>query len=69
LFKFESFENRASRLSASLGVGTIKDKALAPALAGFIREGVRFAFSAGIEGTEESIYAGDRLLFLLPLSK
>ena len=57
------------RLSASLGVGTIKDKTLAPALVGFVREGIRFAFSTENEGIEDSVFPGERLTFLLPLSK
>ena len=62
--KFEAIENRAARLSASLGVGTIRDKTLAPALVGFVREGLRYAFSTDIEGSEETLLLGERLSFL-----
>jgi cohesin complex subunit SA-1/2 len=68
-FQFEAIELRAMRLSASLGVGSIKDKTLAPALVGFVREGLRFAFSTELEGTAGTVLPGDRLRFLLPLSK
>lgn len=69
LFQFEAIENRAARLSASLGVGSIRDKTLAPALVGFVREGIRFSFSTATEGSDEAVLPGDRLTFLLPLSK
>lgn len=67
--KFEAIENRAMRLSSSLGVGTIRNNVLASALVGFIREGIRYAFSTAPEGTDEEVSLGDRLTFLLPLSK
>lgn len=62
-------QNQASRLSASLGVGKIKDKKLAAALFGFVREGVRFAFSIDDPRSDEDLPLGCRLAFLLILSK
>jgi hypothetical protein len=56
-------------LSASLGVGKLSDKNLVPALLGFVREGVRFAFSTKEPGDEEELPLGSRLSFLLILSK
>jgi len=62
-------QNQASRLSASLGVGKIKKKELSAALFGFVREGVRFAFSTDEPGSEEEAPLGCRLPFLSILSK
>lgn len=62
-------ESIAVRLSASLGVGNISDKSLVPPLAGFVCEGIRFAFSNGADKGDEAVLLGERLTFLIPLSK
>jgi len=67
--KFELIEHQAKRLSASLGVGKLSDKSLKPALLGFVREGVRFAFSTDDPSGEENLFLGARLPFLNLLSK
>ena len=69
--QFELIQNQASRLSASLGVGKIRDKVLSPALLGFVQvqEGVRFAFSTEEAGSDEPLPLGCRLSFLHIISK
>ena len=46
---FQALINQARRFSMSLGVNKLSDKKLSPALLGFIREGIRFSFSASDE--------------------
>jgi cohesin complex subunit SA-1/2 len=65
---FETMEQLATRLSSSLGVGKINDTKVVQALRGFIREGVRFAFSTEVLNDEE-LPVGSRLSFLRILSK
>ena len=44
--QFAALEQRAAQFSQSLGVfGNLSDSKLAPALDGFVREGLRFSFS------------------------
>jgi hypothetical protein len=71
LLQFELIEQQATRLSASLGVAQFKrsDTKLAKPLLGFIREGVRYAFSTDVPSDEEPLMPGGRLTFLLLLSK
>jgi hypothetical protein len=59
----------AVRLSASLGVGNISDRNLLPALAAFVCEGIRYAFSTTGDMGGDPVFLGDRLTFLRPLSK
>jgi len=61
---FQDLANQAHRFSMSLGVNKLSDKKLSPALLGFIREGVRFSFSAS-----DDLVIGSRLSFLSVLSK
>ena len=61
---FKGIEHKAARLAASLGVGKLTDAKLQPALFGFIREGMRFAFS-----NDDDMLLGSRLSFLLLLLK
>ena len=65
--RFEVMEHQASRLSASLGVGKLSGKISSKALYGFVREGVRFAFST--DELDEDPPVGERLAFLRLLSK
>lgn len=68
--QFAGLEHRASQFSQTLGVfGKLSSKNLAPALNGFIREGVRFAFSNLDANGEDTLVLGSRLSFLLVLSK
>ena len=67
--KFVLLENLAARLSQSLGVGKLNDKRLEKPFPGFIREGVRFAFSSNTPDGEEDFLPGGRLLFLRLISK
>ena len=67
--QFQALENRTHRLSSSLGVGKIKDSSLANGVLGFIREGIRFAFSRSEIGSDEPLFLGARLPFLRLLSK
>jgi len=62
-------ENQAQRLSASLGVGKLSGRHLASALLGFVKEGVRFAFSTKEPGYEEELPLGAQLPFLRILTK
>ena len=64
---FEDLEGLAKRLSAALGVGRIKDEKVKRALRGFLREGIRFAFST--DSPEGECPVGSRLAFLRVLSK
>lgn len=59
----------ATRFSASLGVGRLKDESMVAALFGFLREGVRFAFSTKNDASTEELPLGCRLLFLNLISK
>ena len=67
--KFDSLVTMAARFASSLGVGKIRDKLLNPALLGFVREGVRFAFSTDVKGSDEPLPLGCRLVFLSILTK
>mmetsp|Transcript_24504 Transcript_24504/g.36303 ORF Transcript_24504/g.36303 Transcript_24504/m.36303 type:complete len:1119 (+) Transcript_24504:1970-5326(+) len=67
--QFESLEHQASRFSQSLGVTRLSDAKLAPALVGFLREGLRYAFSNDDGDTEDELILGSRLSFLSVLSK
>eukprot|EP00977_Amphora_coffeiformis_P014558 scaffold4097_cov166-Amphora_coffeaeformis.AAC.15 len=66
---FQALEIQTHRLSNSLGVGKIKDSSLANGVLGFIREGIRFAFSRNEVGSDEPLFLGARLPFLRLLSK
>jgi len=57
------------KFSMSLGVRKVNDKVLSPALLGFIREGIRFAFSNTNDEGEEELIVGSRLSFLTLMSK
>jgi len=52
----------------SLGVGKLSDPRLSPALQGFLKEGIRFAFSTTDNGQDELVL-GSRLSFLAIMSK
>lgn len=67
--QFELLVLQASRLSASLGVGKLTDPKLKPSVLGFVREGVRIAFSTDVAGYEEDLPLGARLPFLHLMSK
>ena len=67
--QFEFIQNQATKLAASLGVAKIRDELLARALLGFVREGIRFAFSTEEEGSDEDLPLGCRLPFLRILNK
>jgi cohesin complex subunit SA-1/2 len=64
LEKFDALVTLASKFSSALGVGKIRDKVLNAALLGFVREGVRFAFSTQMNGSDEPLPLGCRLVFL-----
>jgi cohesin complex subunit SA-1/2 len=66
---FDSLMNLAARLSSTLGVGKIRDKVLNTSILGFVVEGVRFAFSTNVSGSDEALPLGCRLPFLTVLSK
>ena len=53
--KFKCLEQQAARLSMSLGVGKLSDSKLSPALQGFLKEGIRFAFSTSDAGQDELV--------------
>ena len=57
--------------SQTLGAfGKLSNKSvLGPALSGFMREGMRYAFSNHVEGEDDDTCLGDRLSFLLLLGK
>jgi hypothetical protein len=67
--QFQALQTQAQRLSASLGVGKLSDPILANALLGFVREGIRFAFSRDVPGSDEVLFLGARLPFLRILAK
>lgn len=66
--KFHAAELLASRLSMTLGVGTISDNRLSQALLNFMQEGIRFSFE-GDANVEDDLLLGSRLPFLTILSK
>lgn len=67
--QFHELEQQAWKLSQSLGVGKLS-KQLAPALLGFVQEGIRFAFSDSDGADDEDEWAlGTRLSFLKILVK
>jgi hypothetical protein len=66
---FQSFEQRASRLSQCLGVGKLSDARLKPSILSFMQEGVRFAFEGTTRDVEDDLVLGSRLPFLTILSK
>jgi len=66
--QFGNLEFQASRFSASLGVGKLSDPNLESAIVGFIKEGIRFAFSRTDSGDDELLLGG-RLSFLSIISK
>ena len=63
--QFGHLEQLASRLSQSLGVGKL-DQKLTPALIGFVKEGIRFAFSTD---DDDGLVLGSRLNFLFLVGK
>lgn len=67
--QFEFIQSQASKLASSLGVAKIRDERLARALLGFVREGIRFAFSTEEDGSDEDLPLGCRLPFLRILTK
>ncbi|EJK58196.1 hypothetical protein THAOC_21703 [Thalassiosira oceanica] len=69
--QFGLLEQRASVFSQALGAfGKLSNKSvLGPALSGFMREGMRYAFSNHAEEEDEDSCLGDRLSFLLLLGK
>merc|ERR1719215_34796 len=72
-------EQQAARYSATLGVGVIKDARVKNAIVGFMREGMRFAFSLDQhrhksqdkdnEDGYDDLLLGGRLSFLRVLGK
>ena len=66
--QLQFLEQRASRLSSSLGSGKISNKQLTQKLPGFMLEGIRYSFE-GNAGAEDEVKPGARLLFLKVLSK
>ena len=52
----------------SLGVGKLSDPKLSPALQGFLKEGIRFAFSTS-DDDDDDLVLGGRLSFLSIMSK
>lgn len=64
--QFQLLEQQAARLSSTLGVGKLTDKKLASSLLGFLRNGIKFAFSSDDDG---ELVLGSRLSFLSILSK
>jgi len=68
--QFEALELQAARLSQTLGVGKLSDPKLLPALFGFVREGIRYAFSNSDGSNEDLVLVlGSRLSFLSVLGK
>lgn len=65
---FHAAEQLASRLSMTLGVGTISDNRLSQALLNFMQEGIRFSFE-GDANVDDDLLLGTRLPFLTILSK
>jgi len=63
-FQFHMLEQQAARLSSSLGVGKLSDPKLIPSLLGFLRNGIKFAFSH-----DDETVLGGRLNFLSICSK
>jgi hypothetical protein len=68
ILKFGALESLAQRLASTLGVGKIKNADLKNGLLGFVREGIRFAFSLDSPNSEE-LFLGARLPFLRLLAK
>ena len=67
--QYSALERQAARLSQTLGVGKVTDARLVPALLGFVREGVRFAFSHNDDEDDYEWGVGVRLSFLHLLGK
>ncbi len=66
---FKALTDQANRLSNSLGVGKLSNAKMNPAMVGFVKEGMRYAFSCPKKsgGGEDAEMYGDRLSFLGPL--
>jgi cohesin complex subunit SA-1/2 len=62
-------EQKASRMASSLGVGKLSDDKMYPAIFGFVKEGIRYAFSSSEPGTGEEFHVGSRLPFLRVVNK
>ena len=56
-------------MATSLGVGKLSDSKMYPAIFGFVKEGIRYAFSASEAGTVEEFHVGSRLPFLRIVNK
>ena len=66
--QLQLMEQQAARLSQSLGVGKLPPTLRTP-LVGFLKEGMRHAFSNETSEMEEPLMLGGRLTFLTLLSK
>jgi cohesin complex subunit SA-1/2 len=66
--RFELLVHQASRFSQSLGVGKV-DPQLENPLLGFVKEGVRYAFSTDMSNGEDPLMPGGRLTFLALIGK
>ena len=69
---FASIEQKASKLSSTLGVaGRLANDSLKKSIFGFVREGIRYSFdgSENNKQDEDDLVIGSRLAFLLILSK
>jgi len=66
---YNGIRSQASKLSSSLGVTKLSNAKMQPAMVGFVKEGLRYAFSCGKDkdGNEDQEQFGDRLSFLGPL--
>ncbi|GMH66554.1 hypothetical protein TL16_g04458 [Triparma laevis f. inornata] len=64
--KYNGIRTQASKLSSSLGVTKLSNPKMSPAMVGFVREGLRYAFSCpkNDAGEDDQEQFGDRLSFL-----
>ncbi|GMH57862.1 hypothetical protein TrVE_jg11868 [Triparma verrucosa] len=64
--KYNAIRTQASKLSSSLGVTKLSNPKMSPAMVGFVREGLRYAFSCpkNDAGEDDQEQFGDRLSFL-----
>jgi hypothetical protein len=67
--RFDGLIQSGAKFSVSFGLGKMRDKVLNRALFGFVREGIRFAFSTDVPGSDEPLPVGARLAFLTIMQK
>lgn len=69
ILQFAILDNMTRKLVQTINTGKIKDVGFKNGVLGFIREGMRFAFSRDDPESDEELVLGARLLFLRLLAK